>query len=1012
MKFKGLMGSSILAMAVATPAYAQDSGGSTTDAFGGEIVVTAQRQSERLQDVPIAVSAFSSEALEAQQIKTPSDLQLTLPNVTFTKTNFTGASFTIRGIGDLCVGTTCDSATAIHLNGDPLFSTRLFETEFFDLERVEVLRGPQGTLFGRNATSGVVNVITAKPKLGAFEAAVEGEYGNYDSLKGKAMVNIPLGDTAAFRIAGIYLNRDGYTKNTFLNTRIDDRDLYSVRGSFRWEPTPDTTIDLMGSYFHERDQRTRIQKQLCQRDPTGILGCLNTRLDNSPFNGNATFTAALTSKEFLATQGIPAIFALGSLYGEDIYANTTVPSDSRTVNTAYTPSYFTSELILQGQIEHNFGPVSLQVSGQYQKVKLEAQQDYNSNVGDRSLYASALGYLQAGADGDLDGLIPGISTYLAPVAAALIPNGPDGPLCTSLSDDTGLGSFGGNSICSNQSLQFDRSNQYNSSWSTEAILTSDFDGPFNFLVGGIYANYHLTENSYYVNAFSIDYLAGLLGAFKSYGAGLPPSFLGTPFYRNNTDDLKIKSYGLFGEAYFEASDRLKLTLGIRYNNDRKTVAARTSLASFLVPFGQTGSAFDSPFGAGYDADPATNPVIAGDPTPTCAEVSPLGAVGSVPGCEAFQVRSVKFGKWTGRAVVDFKLTEDNLLYASYSRGYKSGGINPPLSPVFTVPESFAPEQVDAFEIGSKNTFANGKLQLNLTGFYYKYKDLQLSKIVARTAVNDNVDADIYGFEVEGMVRPDPDWVINLGFSYLHTKVSSDKFTSNPRDFGGGRSDAVIIKDITNGANCAVASASGSAAGVNTFVNTVNTVINAGLVPGLKAGAGLQGTTAFPADGGIASTGAYGICGVLEAAAAGAFKAGGLDPAAFGGIEYYSAGIPVNLKGNKLPQAPNYKFSAGVQYTAHLGDMTLVPRFDLAYTGDSYGSIFNGSVNKIKGYAQVNAQLQLNGADDKWFVKGFIQNLFNSSSVTGEYITDQSSGNYTNIFTLEPRRYGIAAGMKF
>ena len=96
MKFKGLMGSSILAMAVATPAYAQ-SGGSTTDAFGGEIVVTAQRQSERLQDVPIAVSAFSTEALEAQQIKTPSDLQLTLPNVTFTKTNFTGASFTMDG---------------------------------------------------------------------------------------------------------------------------------------------------------------------------------------------------------------------------------------------------------------------------------------------------------------------------------------------------------------------------------------------------------------------------------------------------------------------------------------------------------------------------------------------------------------------------------------------------------------------------------------------------------------------------------------------------------------------------------------------------------------------------------------------------------------------------------------------------------------------------------------------------------------------------------------------------
>jgi len=981
MKFKALIGTSILAMTVATPAFAQDAADEVErDAFGGEIVVTAQRQSERLQDVPIAVSAFSTEALEAQQIKTPSDLQLTLPNVTFTKTNFTGASFTIRGIGDLCVGTTCDSATAIHLNGDPLFSTRLFETEFYDLERIEVLRGPQGTLFGRNATSGVVNVITAKPKLGAFEAAAEAEYGNYDSMKGKAMVNIPLGDTMAFRVAGIYLNRDGYTKNAFLDTRIDDRDLYSVRGSLRWEPSPDTTIDLMASYFHEKDKRTRIQKQLCQRDPTGILGCLNSRLDNSPFNGNATFTAALTSREFLAIRGIPQGFALGSLYGPDVYANTTIPEDPRTVNTAYTPSYFTSELTLQGQIEHNFGPVSLQVSGQYQKVKLDASQDYNSNVGNRALYAGGLATLQAAASGAFG---PGFTPYFAPVAAAIIPNGPTGQLCTSLAEETGQGVYGGNAICSDQSLQFDRSNQNNSSWSVEGILSSDLDGPFNFLVGGIYADYHLTENSYYVNAFPIDYLTGVLGAFTAAGGALPPSFLATPFFRNNTDDLKITSYGLFGEAYFEFSDRLKLTAGLRYNNDKKSVSARSTLASFLAPHGGTGSVFDSPFVGSFDADPGT------------------------PGNQIIQERTVKFNKLTGRAVLDFKITDDNLIYASYSRGYKSGGINPPLQPIFAVPESFKPEQVDAFEIGSKNSFGNGALQLNLTAFYYKYKDLQLSKIVARTAVNDNVSADIYGFEAEGIVRPDPDVVVNLGFSYLHSKVTEDKFTSNPRDFGGGRADAVIIKDITNAANCAVASTSGSVAGVNAYVNQIQALINGGAIPGVVAGAGLQPTTAFPADGGIASRGAFSICSVMQATA-------GTVGNAFGGIEYFSAGVPVNIKGNKLPQAPSYKFSAGVQYTAHLGsnDMTLVPRVDMAYTGESYGSIFNGNVNRIKGYAQVNAQLQLNGPDDKWYVKGFIQNVFDANSVTGLYITDQSSGNYTNIFTLEPRRYGIAAGVKF
>ncbi|MFN5781555.1 MAG: TonB-dependent receptor plug domain-containing protein, partial [Novosphingobium sp.] len=201
----------VCASAFALPAYAQD----TSDAAADEdvIIVTAQRSNQRLQDVPIAVSAFSAEAIEKQQIKNTSDLQLTLPNVTFTKTNFTSASFTIRGIGDLCVGVTCDSATAIHMNDAPLFGTRIFEGEFYDLAQIEVLRGPQGTLFGRNATSGVVNFRTARPDLSGLSASAEAEYGNYNGIKFKGMVNAPIGDTAGVRLAGFYLNRDGYTKN-------------------------------------------------------------------------------------------------------------------------------------------------------------------------------------------------------------------------------------------------------------------------------------------------------------------------------------------------------------------------------------------------------------------------------------------------------------------------------------------------------------------------------------------------------------------------------------------------------------------------------------------------------------------------------------------------------------------------------------------------------------------------------------------------------------------------------
>lgn len=999
----------VCAGAMAMPAFAQDTAG--TSGSDTEIVVTAQRTSERLQDVPIAVSAFSTEALERQQIKNTSDLQLSLPNVSFTKTNFTSASFTIRGIGDLCVGTTCDSATAIHINDAPLFGTRLFEGEFYDLAQIEVLRGPQGTLFGRNATSGVVNFKTARPSLTGFAANAEAEYGNYNGTKLKGMINVPLTDTLAVRVAGFYLNRDGYTKNIFNNTKIDDRDMYGIRGSLRFEPSSGTTIDLMGQYFREKDSRMRIQKQLCQRDPTGVLGCLNGSRDFALTNGNASFVGVLTSSQFLATQGIPGAFALGSLYGagstpavpipgNDAYnwAGANNPADYRTVNTDFTPQYYTRETILQGSIDQELGGgLSIKVSGNFQNVGVDSQQDYNLSVQNRALYTPALTALAGTAVVGVG--LPGSNAYFAPFAAALIPGGPGGPLCTSLPEETGTGIYGGHSLCSATPQDFDRSNSYNTSWTAEAIVSSKWDGPFNFLLGGIYGKYHLTENSYYVDSFGIDYITGLLGSFTGVGSytgtgafngyTLPPAYLATPTYSNNTDDLRITTYGIYGEVYYKFNDTVKLTLGLRYNNDEKNVSARTTLASFLAPYNST-NAYASPYIAAYDADP------------------------SIPGNQLYANNKVKFGKFTGRAVLDWNITRDNLLYASFSRGYKSGGINPPLSPVAAVPVTFDPEFVNAFEIGSKNSFANGKIQLNATAFYYDYKGLQLSRIVSRTSVNDNVNARIYGFELEGVFRPTRELTINANASYLHSEVTNTPNPlANPRDFGGGRADAVIIKDITNGANCAVASKTGSVAGVNAFVGTVNGVINAGLVPGLKPGAGLQTTTYnFGANSGLASTGAFSVCGALGAAAAGAFAGGGLDPAAFGGITYYAAGIPTNVVGNKLPGAPDYKFSLGAQYAAPLGDLTLTPRVDYIYTGKSTGSVFNSPINNIASFSQVNAQIQIDGPDKKWFMRGWIQNVFDSSPITGLYVTDQSSGLFTNVFTLEPRRYGVTAGIKF
>jgi outer membrane receptor protein involved in Fe transport len=1009
MRIKAALLASICATVWTVPAIAQDvptSEAAEPAADDNVIVVTAQRRAEALQEVPIAVSAFSAESLERQQIKTTSDLQLTLPNVTFTKTNFTSSSFTIRGIGDLCVGVTCDSATAIHLNDAPLFGTRLFEGEFYDLAQIEVLRGPQGTLFGRNATSGVVNIRTARPDLSGFGAAGEAEYGNYDSIKLKGMINVPIGETLGVRVAGYYLKRDGYTLNQYNGDRYDDRNMYGVRGSLRWEPSSGTTLDVVAQYFRENDKRMRIQKQLCQRDPTGVLGCLNSSLDNSFTNGNSTLGAIFASQEFFRIRGVPAgqtpltpNFSSGSLYGTDVFASSPNPEDPRVINTAFEPNYFAEEWIVQGQLNQDLGGgLNLKLEGNWQKVDVDAQQDYNNAAQSRAPIQNGLNNLAAAAAGTFG---PVLQAYLKPIADRLIPQGPTGVLCTSQSDPNNVGVYGAAnaSICSMNPLAFDRSNASQTSWTGEAIVSSDWDGMFNFLLGGIYGQLHLDESSYYVNAFGLDYAAGILGALGAAGAGLPPGpgtsyNLGTPFYRNTSDDLKVKTYGIFGETYFEFNDRLKLTLGLRYNHDEKSVRARTPLfvdsagTSVLVPTGAVD--FTSALNyAGLDYD------------------------AGLPGPQEFAVRNATFEAVTGRAVIDYKITPDNLLYASYSRGYKSGGINPPLSPIFAVPEAFDPEYVNAFEIGSKNTI--GALQLNLTGFYYQYKQLQLSRIVARTSVNDNVDADIWGLEAEAVIRPVPAMTVNITASYLNTKVASDKYLSNPRDFGGGRADAVIIKDITNAANCAVASASGSVVGVNGYVAQVNSLINAGAIPGVSPGAGLRAPTSFGPNSGIASTGAFSICAALQALAP-------TVGAAFGGIETstvidgvtydYSAGIPVNIKGNKLPGAPNYKVSMGAQYAFPIGNASLTPRVDVAYTGETTGNVFNGNVNAIDSFVQANAQIQLDGPDSRWYVRGYIQNIFDSTAVTGLYVTDQSSGNYTNIFTLEPRRYGIAAGFKF
>ncbi|MBW2384940.1 MAG: TonB-dependent receptor, partial [Deltaproteobacteria bacterium] len=230
-----------------------------------EITVTSRKREERLQDVPISLTAFSGAQLDETQTFNALDVQFQVPNMLFGKGNFTGANLQIRGVGTQVVAATAESAVSVHMNNVPVAASRIFETEFYDVERIEVLRGPQGTLFGRNSTGGAYNVYTKKP---TNEWGGDGEfmYGNFNNIRVRGALNMPVHDRFKMRFAGTFLQRDGFTENIGTGNDIDDRDLYGVRGSLLWEPTDDLTIDVMGSWFREEDSRSRIGKQLCTPD--------------------------------------------------------------------------------------------------------------------------------------------------------------------------------------------------------------------------------------------------------------------------------------------------------------------------------------------------------------------------------------------------------------------------------------------------------------------------------------------------------------------------------------------------------------------------------------------------------------------------------------------------------------------------------------------------------------------------------------------------------------------------
>jgi iron complex outermembrane recepter protein len=1018
------MTASLIALSVAAqaPAMAQTATTPPAEAKGlEEIIVTSQRQAQSLQDVPIAVSAFSADQIAKQGITGVSNMQFALPNISFSKTNFTGSSFQIRGLGTNSVGATTDDSTGIHVNDIPIIGARIFETEFFDIERVEVLRGPQGTQFGRNATGGVVNMITKRPTDEfSFDGSLEA--GNYRSIKLNAAFNIPISETLKTRFAGIYVNRDGYTLNTYTGNKIDGRNQYALRGSARWEATPDTTVDLMVQHFKENDNRMRFQKSLCTRDVTGIYGCLPTGVGFETVNQNASATTILGSKQFLnvafapgltsslVANGVPLAaarsiasrtvdaIALTDLTKADGFAGVVNPADYRTVAVDFEPTYQSRETLAQLALKHDFGKFKFSLNAGYARNGVESTSDFNQAINNPITVPAAIRDPSV-----LSRIFPPFATSLVPaisqVKARLFDANNNIGVSAIDGKPNNTGFIGGNVLGYAPNVnEYDYSINSTRMYSIEGIVNSQLDGPFNFLLGANYFHYKATKVDYYVASSGFDYASALLGL--STGRALA-----APYYANDTSDYRLKSWAVFGEGYYDITDQLKLTLGARFTQDKKTVKDRVAFLN--APNATTGypGAFIA-YGSA-SADSALPP---------------------------YRNAEILLKKVTGRVVLAWNptlgFTDDTNFYMSFSRGAKPGGLNPPFDQAtFPGEAGFKPETINAFEIGMKNRLMDGRMQLNLTGFYYDQKDLQIGTTLNRTAFNTNADAKVWGVEAEMNFKVSDPLLVTINASYLNTKIGN-KLLLDPGNPSGGRSDVLVIKDITNASMCVVEPAAGGAP-VTTALATVGGALsaigsNAALTPLL--GAAAQGnlasagalTSAAGAGAinipGLNHQGAYGVCSAL-AGAQGALANPGLAPLLGGlpaGVRFtVSEGIKTDITGNQLQASPKFNISGALDYTHQFeSDWKLNGRYDISYRGSSYARIFNTDADKLPGYVLMNLRVSAMSPDARYTFSAFVQNLTDKTALTYLHSQDQSVGLFRNAFTTEPRRFGASVAVKY
>lgn len=667
-----------LAIAVSTPVFAQDAKADGDDQGIGEIIVTAQRKAETLQDAAVAIDAVSGDSLVDAGITNARDITKLVPSLTIGNGGGVNASLFLRGVGNRTNSSYNDPAIAISYDG--VYVARpagVTGAAFYDLERVEVLKGPQGILYGRNATGGAINIIPAKPKLGDRAAGFSVTAGNYDTVNAEGYVNLPLGDTIAARFAATRQSQDGYNRDG-----TDDRDVWALRGQILFEPNDQWSVRIGADYTK-----------------------LGGRGPGTHYVGN---------------------YALGPTG----YVFTASPFDlSEGLGTAAANTYRRTLLSAPG-----FGFLT------------------NLNT-------------QTFLDMEYWGINAEIKADLGIGELTIIP---------AYRKDQGSVAFNGPSF--NTAINVNRDSQF----SLEARLAGDV-GMIDYLVGGFYIKDKAFQNTNFNQEFV------------------------TPIQNYNH---QTNSWAAFGQLTANVSDRFRVIGGLRYTHDKKEIdGIINNFITFcggLPPANLTPASSPVNSFANGCAAPTSLPrypnllnppamvswLVSGGWIAPSSVVQPntqvfplLNGRGTILKTHVPVIDTRTFSRVTWRASVEFDITEDNLLYATYETGYRAGGMQ-----LAEGRSRYNPEYLDSFSIGSKNRFLDDRVQLNLEAFWWKYKDQQITYFTVDAGgvlINSNENAgrvEIKGLDADLIVKPTRTTTLSGKVQYLDAAYKSlHLFTASPRD---------------------------------------------------------------------------------------------------------------------------------------------------------------------------------------------------------------------------------------